>query len=90
MTRADVAADLVAERYTPRIPSYLVDTPERCAQRRLVLAEAIEGVLLKGCGTTAGYEHHRRFGEKACDACREARRLYDRSRYSRRRVLSEE
>jgi hypothetical protein len=28
------------------------------------------------CGEAAGYLQHSRIGEKPCDACREARRLY--------------
>lgn len=36
---------------------------------------------LKPCGTTAAYERHRRAGEEACDACREARNTYTRERY---------
>lgn len=30
------------------------------------------------CGTYAGYQRHLRAGERACDPCREGRRLYQR------------
>lgn len=34
------------------------------------------------CGTTSGYDRHRRLGETTCEACREAQRL-DRQRRAR-------
>lgn len=35
-------------------------------------------------GTTAGYERHKKAGERPCEPCREARRAYDRE-YTKRR-----
>lgn len=84
MTREEVTQAVVGERFTSHIPGYLTDDPERCAQRRLVLAEAIDE-MPEGCGTRAGYERHRRAGQKACDACQDARREYNRATYRRRK-----
>ena len=35
---------------------------------------------LKPCGTVAAYERHRRVGEPACEACKEAKRAAQRER----------
>ena len=35
------------------------------------------------CGTTAGYATHERRGEEPCDDCRQSRRAYQRSLYTK-------
>lgn len=47
------------------------------------------GRALKPCGTVAAHARHLRYGEKPCDACREAQRLYRLARRGGYKVLPE-
>ena len=44
---------------------------------------------MSGCGTQAGYQAHRKRGEDACEACRQANRSYMNA-YNRRNPGSQE
>lgn len=57
------------------------------AQREAIRAgKDPKGRAYAQCGTRAAYEAHRKRGEKACDSCREAERLWSRARRAAERA----
>lgn len=82
LTCAHCAGELVPESEGRPIGGGLeLRAVARCSEcgRRFVIVVRMLEVQREGevsCGTDAGYQRHCRRGEKACDACLDAHRLY--------------